>query len=75
MHRGGTIVAGLQRRFRQTVLEYGPYYFPDLDGVTESDERAAIDTGVVQPARIHFVGRRPDPQPDRDAGQDGTNAS
>ena len=64
MQRGGTVVAGLKRRFRQTVLEYGPYYFPDLDGVTEADERAAIDAGLVQPARIDFVGRRRDPPTD-----------
>jgi SAM-dependent methyltransferase len=58
MHRGGSVVAGLQRRFGQTVLEYGPYYFPDLEAVTETEERDAIDAGLVQPARILFVGRR-----------------
>lgn len=57
VHRGSSVLAGLQARFRQTVLEYGPYYFPDLEAVTETEERAAIDAGVVQSARIVFVGR------------------
>src|SRR5687768_12134118 len=41
VHRGGSVLAGLQSRFRQTVQEYGPYYFPDLEAVTETDELAA----------------------------------
>ena len=59
VHRGGSVLAGLQARFRQTVLDYGPYYFPDLEAVTETEEQAAIDAGLVQAARIVFVGRRP----------------
>jgi SAM-dependent methyltransferase len=57
MHRGGSVLAGLQERFRQLVLDYGPYYFPDLRGVTQTEEQAAIDADLVQPARILFVGR------------------
>jgi hypothetical protein len=33
-----------------------PHFFADLDGVTESDEQAAIDAGLIRANGIHFVG-------------------
>jgi len=62
IHPGDTVLAKLTARFESTAAEDGlasyPYYFPDLDGVTEADEQAAIDAGLVQPAGIRFVGDR-----------------
>ena len=58
IHPGGTVLRGLETRFSVTVSEHPPYYFPDLDGVTEADEQAAIAAGVIRAAGIRFVGHR-----------------
>jgi hypothetical protein len=47
----------LQARFDTVLLTAGPYFFPDLNGVTEADEQLAIDTGQIQPNGIRWVGR------------------
>jgi hypothetical protein len=39
----------------------GPYFFPDLAGTSEADERAAIDAGLIRDTRADYVGRRPSP--------------
>jgi SAM-dependent methyltransferase len=59
LHGGDTIVAGLRARFGSQPVSYGPYFFPDLAGVSEADEQAAIDRGQIQANRIQYVGRRP----------------
>ncbi len=59
IHPGHTVLEKLSARFRPTVATYGPYYFPDLDGVAAADEQAAIEAGAIQAARISFVGHRP----------------
>ena len=58
LHAGEDIVAELDARFDRRFLGTGPYYVPDLAGVGEADEQAAIDTGEIQPNRIAYVGRR-----------------
>ena len=45
-------------RFDRQLLTYGPYFFPDLAGITERDEQAAIDAGAIQANRISYAGRR-----------------
>lgn len=60
LHSGEDIVAGLDARFGRQFLGYGPYFFPDLDGVSEAGEQAAIDAGEIQPNRIRWAGRRRD---------------
>jgi SAM-dependent methyltransferase len=40
------------------VATYRPYFFPELAGISESDEQAAIDGGPIQANRIQYVGRR-----------------
>lgn len=57
IHAGETVLGRLDATFRRTVLERGPYFFPDLDGITEADEQAAIDAGLIQATRLRFVGR------------------
>ena len=58
LHAGEDIVAELDARFDQRFLGTGPYFFPDLAGVSEADEQAAIDAGEIQPNRIAYVGHR-----------------
>jgi SAM-dependent methyltransferase len=60
LHAGHEIVGELDARFDRELLAYGPYFFPDLAGVGETEEQAAIDTGEIQANRISYVGlRRP----------------
>jgi SAM-dependent methyltransferase len=58
LHRGEDVVQELDARFDRVRLTDGPYFFPDLAGVTEADEQAAIDAGLIRATRIEYVGRR-----------------
>jgi len=58
LHSGQDILRELRARFETGRLEYGPYFFPDLAGTSEADERAAIDAGQIQANRIQYRGRR-----------------
>ena len=58
LHAGQHIVRELDSRFDRQWLARGPYFFPDLAGVSEADEQAAIDAGEIQANRIAYVGRR-----------------
>jgi hypothetical protein len=51
-------VRELDARFDRQWLGRGPYFFPDLAGVSEADEQAAIDAGEIQANRIAYAGRR-----------------
>ena len=59
LHRGHDILQELDDRFTPRRLDYGPYFFPDLHGVTEADEQAAIGEGQIQAARIEYAGTAP----------------
>ena len=58
LHTGQDIVGELDARFDSQMLDYGPYFFPDLAGISEDDEQAAIDAGDIQANRIAYVGQR-----------------
>jgi len=58
LHEGGDVLRELEARFDAGPPGYGPYYFPDLPGVSAADEQAAIDRGLIQPGRIQYAGRR-----------------
>jgi hypothetical protein len=58
LHAGQEIVRELDARFDRQLLSYGPYFFPDLADVSESEEQAAIDAGETQANRIGYVCRR-----------------
>jgi SAM-dependent methyltransferase len=58
LHAGQDILRELDARFDPQLLAYGPYFFPDLAGISEDDEKAAIDAGEIQANRIAYVGRR-----------------
>jgi SAM-dependent methyltransferase len=56
LHTGQEILRELDTRFECRRLEYGPYFFPGLTSVTEAEEQAAINAGLIQANRIHYVG-------------------
>lgn len=56
LHAGRDVVAGLDARFHRRLYAEGPYFFPDLAGVTYADEQAAIDAGQIRAAGIRYVG-------------------
>lgn len=58
LHAGRDIVRELDARFDRQLLAYGPYFFPDLADVSESQEQAAIDVGEILANRISYVGQR-----------------
>jgi SAM-dependent methyltransferase len=58
LHAGHDIVRELGARFERRAFAYGPYFFPDLAGVSEGDEQAAIDAGKIQANRISWAGQR-----------------
>jgi len=58
LHEGRAILRELEARFDAGPPGYGPYYFPDLSGVSDADEQAAIDRGLIQPGRIQYAGQR-----------------
>jgi SAM-dependent methyltransferase len=58
LHAGDDIVRELDARFDRQSLGYGPYFFPDLAGVSDDNEQAAIDAGEIRANRISYVGLR-----------------
>lgn len=58
LHEAEDILRDARARFDVGAVEYGPYLFADLQGVSEADEQAAIDAGLIQPSRVQFVARR-----------------
>ncbi|MBD8869033.1 class I SAM-dependent methyltransferase [Nocardioides donggukensis] len=57
LHAGEDIVAALDRHLERTGLDRTPYLFADLAGITEAEERQAIDAGLVRATGIRYVGR------------------
>ena len=57
IHPAGTLLRLLDERFRRERLETGPYFFADLPGTTQAEERAAIDAGEIRATRIDVVAR------------------
>jgi SAM-dependent methyltransferase len=56
LHSASTLLRLLDERFERVHLARGPYFFPDLAGVTEEDERAAIEAGKIRATRVDYVG-------------------
>ncbi|PZS26805.1 MAG: hypothetical protein DLM58_20040 [Pseudonocardiales bacterium] len=56
LHTVEAIQTALGAKFATSEWSSAPYFFADLDGVTEADERAAIETGRIQATGIHYVG-------------------
>lgn len=58
LHTGEKILRGLDARFGRRSCAFGPYVYPDLAGVSEADEQAAIDSGQIQATGIRYTGTR-----------------
>jgi SAM-dependent methyltransferase len=58
LHTGEEIVRGLDARFDRRSCANGPYFFADLDGVSQDDEQDAIDSGAIQATGIRYTGIR-----------------
>jgi trans-aconitate methyltransferase len=56
LHAGETLLQLLDARLTREQLARGPYFFPDLAGTSEEDERAAIEAGQLRATRIDYVG-------------------
>ena len=59
LHAGETLIRVLDERLERQQLDYRPYFFAGLAGVTEEDEHTAIADGEIQAGRIDYVGTRP----------------
>lgn len=57
LHRGRDIRAALDARFEPSLVADAPYFCYELDGVTEADEQAAVEAGVIQANGIRYAGR------------------
>lgn len=58
LHTGQDILRELGTRFDSGPITYGPYFFPDLAQISETDEQAAIDARLIQAGRIQYSGRQ-----------------
>jgi SAM-dependent methyltransferase len=56
LHRGDAILAALEGPFEPSLCSHGPYFFADLDGISERDEQAAIDAGEIRATGIRYAG-------------------
>jgi SAM-dependent methyltransferase len=57
VHAAETLLRLLDQRFDCEHLAYGPYFFADLAGTSEDDERAAIEARQINATRVDYVGR------------------
>ena len=56
LHPSRDILDTLEARFDRVVSADGPFFFPELDGVTAQDEKAAIDATQIQATCVRYVG-------------------
>lgn len=57
LHSSAEIRRGLDERFHCQLSSDGPYFFPDLNDISEADEQAAIDSGAIRSALRRYIGR------------------
>ena len=59
LHDSRRVRAELERRFAEHLFEWVPYLYPELgEGVSEAEERAAIESGTISAAGFRYVGIR-----------------
>jgi SAM-dependent methyltransferase len=59
LHNSRQVRAELERHFVERYFEWVPYLYPDLgEGVSESDESAAIEAGTINATGFRYVGTR-----------------
>ena len=57
LHEAGEILREVRARFETGPVAYGPYLFADVPEITEAEEQAAIDDGLIQPSRVQYAAR------------------
>jgi SAM-dependent methyltransferase len=63
LHPLTAIQAALAGRFTTVHESRGPYYFPELAGVSPADEQAAIDAGPIRAGCLRYTGRQEGDRP------------
>ncbi|HEY6279579.1 MAG TPA: class I SAM-dependent methyltransferase [Streptosporangiaceae bacterium] len=63
LHPLTAIQAALAGRFTTVHESRGPYYFPELAGVSPADEQAAIDDGRIRAGCLRYAGHQEGGQP------------
>jgi SAM-dependent methyltransferase len=58
LHPGVEIMRGLDARFDRQFYVQAPYFFADLADISEAEERAAIDAGLIQAGGIRYAATR-----------------
>jgi SAM-dependent methyltransferase len=58
LHTGRDVLQALDARYARELCSRHPYFFPDLNDTTATDEQAAIDRGQIRAGGIRYVGRR-----------------
>ena len=62
LHTAQAILDALDARFSCQHISFGPYFFADLSGTSETDEQAAIDAGRIRANRINYIAsKNPNP--------------
>ena len=54
--RAEQILAEVDRHFESALSTVGPYFFADLPGISEQDERSAIERGAIRATGIRYAG-------------------
>jgi SAM-dependent methyltransferase len=57
LHSARRLVRDLDLRFERVHCGRGPYFFTELNDISEADELDAINAGQIQAVRIDYVGR------------------
>jgi hypothetical protein len=55
LHTAHDVLRELDARLDCRRLEYGPYFFPSLNSVTEAEEQEPINARLIQANRILYV--------------------
>jgi SAM-dependent methyltransferase len=55
-HSSPEMLQELRLRWAERFFSWNEYLYPDLEGVTGAEERAAIGSGAIQPLSFRFVG-------------------
>jgi SAM-dependent methyltransferase len=58
LHPASEILHALDARFDRRLVEYTPYFFPDLADIEEADERAAAAAQEIRATGVRYVAQR-----------------
>jgi hypothetical protein len=58
LHAGEKIMQALDARLGRQLYAEGPYFFADLADISEAEEQAAIDAGLIRAGGIRYAATR-----------------